>query len=202
MAAAPADSTCSHSGIFTCGAARLTTAITSGACARRLRSNSTCSGFASGYLARNAVAMAVPAASRASPSNTIKRQGVSLPWSGHAAGYGQKLVDFGSGWSGGRQCDGFEGSSRGKEFNGIGHGVPNKDRSRRVKERTFAKRSSNLATGNFQQHRADGGDRDVAFLRLAAKRLRMSISRRSPAGAQRPSCSRRTRRGGSRPISS
>ena len=31
MAAAPAERTCSHSGIFTCGAARLTTAITSGA---------------------------------------------------------------------------------------------------------------------------------------------------------------------------
>src|SRR6266542_2717293 len=31
MAAAPADSTCSHSGIFTCGPARLTTAMTSGA---------------------------------------------------------------------------------------------------------------------------------------------------------------------------
>ena len=30
MAAAPAESTCSHSGIFTCGAARLTTATTSG----------------------------------------------------------------------------------------------------------------------------------------------------------------------------
>ena len=38
MAAAPAESTCSHSGIFTCGPARLTTAITSGARARRLRS--------------------------------------------------------------------------------------------------------------------------------------------------------------------
>ena len=39
FAAAPADSCCSHSGIFTCGAARLITAITTGARARRLRSN-------------------------------------------------------------------------------------------------------------------------------------------------------------------
>ena len=82
MAAAPAESTCSHSGIFTCGAARLTTAITSGARASRLRSLSTCSGLASGYLARNAAAIASPAAARASPSNTMKRQGMSLPWSG------------------------------------------------------------------------------------------------------------------------
>src|SRR5271169_6106871 len=50
MAAAPAESTCSHSGIFTCGPARLTTAITSGARARRWRSASICSDFASGYL--------------------------------------------------------------------------------------------------------------------------------------------------------
>jgi len=30
----------------------------------------------------------------------------------------------------------------------------------------MTRRSSNLATGNFQQHRADGGDRDVAFCDL------------------------------------
>ena len=48
MAAAPAESTCSHSGIFTCGAARLTTAITSGARVSRSRSAAMCSGLASG----------------------------------------------------------------------------------------------------------------------------------------------------------
>ena len=49
LAAAPADMSCSHSGIFTCGAARLTTAMTSGARARRWRSNSIWSGVASGW---------------------------------------------------------------------------------------------------------------------------------------------------------
>ena len=82
MAAAPADNTCSHSGIFTCGPARLTTAMTSGARARRVRSTSTCSGLASGYLARNPATMASPAAKRASPSKMMKRHGTSLPWSG------------------------------------------------------------------------------------------------------------------------
>src|SRR5262245_17215979 len=82
MAAAPAESTCSHSGIFTCGPARLMTAMTSGARASRWRSASACSGLASGYLIRNARTMASPAARRASPSKMMNRQGVSLPWSG------------------------------------------------------------------------------------------------------------------------
>jgi hypothetical protein len=74
MAAAPAESTCSHSGIFTGGPARLTTAITSGARTRRSRSASTCSCLASGYLTRNAAAIASPAERLDSPSNTMKRQ--------------------------------------------------------------------------------------------------------------------------------
>src|SRR5215510_8093631 len=85
MAAAPAESTCSHSGIFTCGPARLTTAMTSGARASRVRSASACSGVACGYLARNADTIAAPAAVRASPSKMMKRQGTSLPWSGTRA---------------------------------------------------------------------------------------------------------------------
>src|SRR5262249_31911335 len=44
----------------------------------------------------------------------------------HAARDGQKLVDFGSGRAGCRQRDGFAGSSGGKEFNSVRHGVPNK----------------------------------------------------------------------------
>ena len=82
MAAAPDDSTCSHSGIFACGAARLTTAITRGARVSRLRSKSICSAFASGYLAAKAAAIAAPALSRAGPAKTMNRHGVSLPWSG------------------------------------------------------------------------------------------------------------------------
>jgi len=134
MAAAPADSTCSHSGIFTCGAARLTTAITSGARARRWRSNSTCSVPDHGKLtpwrfivfegdARLAAGAAIVTAFRA-----------KNPEAKPAARDGQKLIDFSSGRARGRQCHGFEGTSRGKEFNGIGHGVPNKARSRVVKE--------------------------------------------------------------------
>ena len=42
-------------------------------------SSSTCSGLASGYLARNAASIASPAVSRASPSKMMKRQGTSLP---------------------------------------------------------------------------------------------------------------------------
>ncbi len=82
IAAAPAESTCSHSGIFTCGAARLTTATTSGARASRLRSNATWSSVACGLFALNTAAIDSPAFLRASSANTMKRQGVSLPWSG------------------------------------------------------------------------------------------------------------------------
>jgi hypothetical protein len=45
---------------------------------------------------------------------------LAMVW--HAARNGQKRVDFGSGRAGGRQRDGFVGNSRGKEFDGIGHG--------------------------------------------------------------------------------
>ena len=39
----------------------------------------------------------------------------------HSASNAQKFVDFGSGGPGGFQLDRFEGTSGGKEFNGIGH---------------------------------------------------------------------------------
>ena len=66
-----------------------------------------------------------------------KTPGRELAMVRHAAGDGQELVDFRGGGSGGRQGDRFAGTSRGKEFNGVGHGVPNKERSRFAKERTF-----------------------------------------------------------------
>src|SRR5580704_2798883 len=95
MAAAPAESTCSHSGIFTCGPARLTTATTSGARARRSRSASICSGAASGYLTRNAATMAEPAARRAFEHDEAPRRELAVI--GHPRRHGQQRVDLGCG---------------------------------------------------------------------------------------------------------
>src|SRR4030088_217879 len=85
MALAPADSSCSHGGTLGCGLVKLTTAITSGASISRRFSTSTSAARADGGFRLNTLAMISPARTRASPSNTMKRHGVSLPWSGTRA---------------------------------------------------------------------------------------------------------------------
>ena len=82
MQTAPADSTCSHSGILTCGAARDTTATTSGARANRPNSSACALSSRSGVSSSRIIRAMRPARARAAPSNTTNRQGASLPWSG------------------------------------------------------------------------------------------------------------------------
>src|SRR6516165_4147287 len=85
MALAPADSSCSHAGTLGCGFVRLTTAMTSGASVNRFFSTSVSAAVACGFFCANTFAMISPARRRASPSNTMNRHGVSLPWSGTRA---------------------------------------------------------------------------------------------------------------------
>src|SRR5262249_40626864 len=113
---APAESSCSHSGIFTCGPARLTTAITSGARARRLRSKLIWSGVASGRSARNAETIASPAVARASPSNRMNRQGGGLPVGGPWRGNFQERLVLGGGGAGSRQFDWLNRTAGLKQF--------------------------------------------------------------------------------------
>jgi hypothetical protein len=79
MALAPADNSCSHGGTLGCGFVKLTTAITSGASISRRFSISISATGAEGFFRANSRAMISPARTRASPSNTMKRHGVSLP---------------------------------------------------------------------------------------------------------------------------
>ena len=79
MALAPADNSCSHGGTLGCGFVKLTTPITSGASVRRFFSISMSAAGADGFFFANTFAMTSPARARASPSNTMKRHGVSLP---------------------------------------------------------------------------------------------------------------------------
>ena len=103
------------------GAARLTTAITSGARASRVRSYAICSGLASGYLATKAVAIASPAFRRASPSNTTKRHGVSLPWSGTREAMVSSVSSSAAEGPGGPSSFGLTERRCRQEINGIGH---------------------------------------------------------------------------------
>ena len=79
IALAPADNSCSQAGTFGCGLVKLTTPITSGASVRRRFSISISAAGAPGFFCANTCAMTSPARARASPSNTMKRQGASLP---------------------------------------------------------------------------------------------------------------------------
>ncbi len=75
--------TCSHSGILTCGPARLTTAIDQRARGKPRRSRRDLVGGGVGVFGReDASRCSRRRLARASPSNTMKRQGASLPWSG------------------------------------------------------------------------------------------------------------------------
>ncbi|MFK4711228.1 hypothetical protein ABIF56_001930 [Bradyrhizobium elkanii] len=85
IALAPADNSCSHGGTFGCGLVKETTPITSGASVRRFFSTSMSEAGAPGFFRAKTFAITSPARARASPSNTIKRQGASLPWSGTRA---------------------------------------------------------------------------------------------------------------------
>ena len=82
MQTAPAESTCSHSGIFGWGAARETTATTSGARANRPSSSAFPLSSSSGLSSSRIIWAIRPARSRAAPANMMKRHGASLPWSG------------------------------------------------------------------------------------------------------------------------
>jgi len=77
--AAPADSTCSHSGAAGCGTTRDTTATTSGARINRRRSTSSRTGDGGSLSsAAQAAAKTSPILARASPSNTTNRHGASF----------------------------------------------------------------------------------------------------------------------------
>ena len=81
--AAPQDRTCSHSGAAGLGVTREMTATTVGARSRRVRSvSSRAADGVSFSSARQALSSTRPKAARASPSNTMKRQGSSFLWSG------------------------------------------------------------------------------------------------------------------------
>ncbi len=65
-----------------CGLVKETTPITSWRIGQRFFSTSMCEAGAPGFFRANTFAITSPARARASPSNTMKREGASLPWSG------------------------------------------------------------------------------------------------------------------------
>ncbi len=79
---AAAESTCSHSGILACGAAVETTTTTVGARSKVAATPASISSPWLGFKVPQRWRNTVPNLVRASPSNTMNRQGVSLPWSG------------------------------------------------------------------------------------------------------------------------
>jgi hypothetical protein len=121
MAAAPAESTCSHSGIFTCGAAHHGD--------HQRRAHETLA------LGRDMLRLGVRVFGVEGRSNRRTGRPPRLAFEhyeaprrelaviGHPRGNGQERIDLGRRRTGTAELDRFEGAPGGEEFQGVGHGA-------------------------------------------------------------------------------
>ena len=121
MAAAPAESTCSHSGILTCGAARLTTAITSGARASRLALGFGLLGLGVGIFGAERRGDRVAGGEPRVALEDDEAPGRELAVVGHARGDGQQRFDLRRRRTGAGQLDRLDGAAGFEQFQGVGH---------------------------------------------------------------------------------